>query len=407
MVAAGVLILGAGQAGLQLAASLRQGGYAEPITLVGDEADPPYQRPPLSKAYLTGRDDDAALMLRAPGFYADHAITLRLGETATAIDRAARQVRLASGAALAYDQLVLATGARHRGLAVAGIAQDGVVALRTLAEARALRPRLAAARRLAIIGAGFIGLEVAAVATAAGVAVEVVEATTHPMARALSGEMAQVFTRAHRAAGVRFHFGAVVSRILGDGAATGVETSDGATIPADLVLVGIGVVPNAELAAAAGLSVSNGIVVDEQLATADPLISAVGDCTAYPSRFGHGMVRLESVQNAVDQAKCLAARLLGRPAAYDAVPWFWSDQGSLKLQIAGLGAGHDRTVRRGDPDGERLSVFCFRGDTLLAVESLNSPGDHMAVRRLLAGRVPLTPDQAADPACDLRKLAAG
>ena len=410
--AAGVLIVGAGQAGMQLAASLRQGGYADPVTLVGAEADAPYQRPPLSKGYLTGHDDDAALLLRAPGFYADHAITLRLSETATAIDRQARRVSLGDGGSLAYDHLVLATGARHRVLAVPGMAQDGVFALRTLAEARAVRPRLAAARRLVVIGAGFIGLEVAAVATASGVAVEVVEATAHPMARALSKEMSQVFTRAHRAAGVTFRFGAVVSRILGDGTATGVETSDGATIAADLVLVGIGIVPNAELAAAAGLAVANGIVVDAQLQTIDPAISAIGDCAAFTSRFApsgvaDAIVRLESVQNAVDHARCVAARLLGSPAPYEAVPWFWSDQGTLKLQIAGLGAGHDSTAIRGDPAGERLSVFCFRGETLVAVESLNSPGDHMVARRLLAGRLPLTPEQAVNAGFDLRKYAAG
>jgi 3-phenylpropionate/trans-cinnamate dioxygenase ferredoxin reductase subunit len=310
----------------------------------------------------------------------------------------------------------MATGARHRRLSVPGATQDGVFSVRTLAEARALKPRLAAARRLVVIGAGFIGLEIAAVAIAAGTQVDVVEATSQPLGRALTSAMSQRLTEAHRAAGVRFHLGAMVTRILGDGQATAVQITAAEALPvdlaADLVVVGIGILPNTGLAEGAGLAVANGIVVDQWLATSDPAISAIGDCAAYPSRFAApfftgGLVRLESVQNAVDQARCVAARLLGKPAPYQAVPWFWSDQGKLSLQIAGLTAGCDRTVFRGDPDGIAFSVFCFGGDRLLGVESLNRPADHMAARRLLARDRPLAPAQAGDPAFDLKAYAAG
>ncbi|WP_407520103.1 NAD(P)/FAD-dependent oxidoreductase [Methylobacterium oryzisoli] len=400
----GIVIVGAGQGGFQVAASLREGGYEGSILLLGDEPAPPYQRPPLSKAYLTGKTDAAGLQLRPESFYADHRIAVRTGAPVVAIDRGARQVRLADGEAIGYDHLVLATGSRNRPLPVPGTDLAGVRQLRTLAEADAIRARLSEIRRVAVVGAGFIGLEFAAVAAARSIAVTVLEATDRPMARALSRPMSAFFRAAHEAAGITFAFGAGVVRIHGeDGRATGVETADGAIVPADLVLVGIGVVPNAELAAAAGLAVENGVVVDAQLLTADPAISAIGDCAAYPSPFADGApTRIEAVQNAVDHARCVAARLNGRPAAYGAVPWFWSDQGPLKLQIAGLAVPHDETVTRGDPGSGAFSVFCYRGGHLTGVESVNKPADHMVARRLLAGRIPLAPREAADPAFDLK-----
>ncbi|MBS7539252.1 NAD(P)/FAD-dependent oxidoreductase [Ancylobacter lacus] len=409
----GVLIVGAGQGGFQLAASLREAGYAGPVRLLGEEPGLPYQRPPLSKAFLKGEADASQLELRPAAFYADHRIELLHGR-AVAIERAARRVRLADGTALDYGHLVLATGARNRPLPVAGADLDGVFYLRTLADAQVLKARLAAARRVVVVGAGFIGLEFAAVARALGHDVTAVEATLHPMGRAVSQPMSAFFAEAHRAMGTRLALSAGVVALHGrDGAVTGVEVADGAlrpgggtVFPADLVVVGIGVVPNAELAAEAGLEVRNGIVVDETLATADPAISALGDAVSYPSVHAGLTVRLESVQNAVDQARCLAHRLTGKPAPYAAVPWFWSDQADLKLQIVGLAAPTDSAVLRGDPASRRFSVFRFHERRLTAIESVNRPADHMLGRRLLAGRPSLTPEEAADEGFELKSLLA-
>ncbi len=409
----GVLIVGAGQGGFQLAASLREAGYAGPVRLLGDEPGLPYQRPPLSKAFLKGEADAAQLELRPAAFYADHSIEMLHGR-AVAIERAERRVRLADGTALDYEHLVLATGARNRPLPVKGADLDGVFYLRTLADAQALKARLAAARQVVVVGAGFIGLEFAAVARALGHEVTVVEATLHPMGRAVSPIMSAFFAEAHRAMGTRLVLSAGVVALHGrDGQVTGVEAADGAlhpgggtVYPADLVVVGIGVVPNAELAAEAGLEVRNGIVVDETLATADPAISALGDAVSYPSVHAGLTVRLESVQNAADQARCLAHRLTGNALPYAAVPWFWSDQADLKLQIVGLAAPTDSAVLRGDPASRRFSVFRFHERRLTAIESVNRPADHMLGRRLLAGRPGLTPEEAADESFELKSLLA-
>ncbi len=291
-----VVIVGTGQGGFQVAASLREERFGGRVILIGDEADLPYQRPPLSKAYLTGEVDAELVRMRPEKFFAERGVELRVGEQVTRIDRAGRWVVLASGEALPYDHLVLALGARNRPLPVPGADLDGVVQLRTLGEAEALRQRLDAAREAVVVGAGFIGLEFAAVAAAREVAVTVIEALDRPMARAVSPEMSHFFRGAHERHGVRFAFGATVVRVLGrDGRASGVETADGRRFAADLVLVGIGVIPNTELAADAGLAVANGIVVDEHLRTSDPAISAIGDCAAHPSRFAAGApVRIES-----------------------------------------------------------------------------------------------------------------
>lgn len=403
----GVVIAGAGQAGFQAAASLRDGGYAGSIALLGDEAELPYQRPPLSKAYLDGTADDETLRFRPRTFFDDHAIAYRAGERLARIDRRARTVRTGSGDVLSYDHLILATGSRNRALPVPGADLDGVVQLRTRSEAADLKRRLPDVERAAVIGAGFIGLEFAAVACRHGIPVTVVEAADRPMARGLSPAMSSFFRAAHERRGVRFLFGAVAARITGEGGrATGVETAAGDHVPADLVLVGIGVVPNIEAAVEAQLEIGDGILVDERLVTSDPRISAIGDCASFPTRFAGGSrVRIESVQNAVDQARAVAARLTGRPAAYDAVPWFWSDQGPLKLQMAGLSVPHDLAVARGDPEDGAFSVFCFRNGLLAGVETANRPGDHMAARRILAGTAAITPAQAADPAFDLKALA--
>jgi 3-phenylpropionate/trans-cinnamate dioxygenase ferredoxin reductase subunit len=404
----GIVVVGAGQAGFQLGASLREGGYAGPVTLVGEEPGLPYGRPPLSKAYMLGKTDAAGLALRPEAYFAEHRLSVRSGERAVAIDRPARRLHLASGEALAYDHLVLATGSRNRPLPVPGANLPGVHQLRTLAEADALRAALAGARAVAVVGAGFIGLEFAAVCARQGLPVTVIEGQERPLARSVSPGMAALIESSHVGAGTRFLFGSGVSGLVGEDRVRAVTLADGREVAADLVLVGIGVLPNDDLAKVAGLRIENGIAVDAMLASEDPAISAIGDGASFPSpHAGGARVRVESVQNAVDGARCVAARLTGRPAAFTAVPWFWSDQGPLKLQIAGLCQPHDHAVLRGDPDSGAVSVFCYRGDRLAGVESLNRPADHMIARRLLqAGRGP-TPDQAADPGFDLKALALG
>src|SRR5699024_8971516 len=378
-----VVVAGGGHAAAQLAASLREEGFAGAVTLVGAEDDAPYQRPPLSKSYLSGADGEAALPLRAARFYVEHEVELLTGRRVSAVDRSARRVYLADGHRLDYTHLVFATGARNRDLPLPGNELDGGLSLRGLEDARELRKRIADARTVAVVGAGFIGLEVASTARDLGTRVALFEAADRPMSRAVSPPTAEWFAHAHRRNGVELRHGCGVAEIVGEGGAVhGVRTSDGTVHPADLVLVATGVRPNDELATQAGLAVADGILVDEYLSTADRSVSALGDCARFPTRFAARPVRLESVQNATDQARCLAARLAGTPQPYTAVPWFWSHQGTDKLTIAGLSGDADRFVTRGDPADGKFSVWCFRGETLLAAEAVNSPGDHIAARRL-------------------------
>jgi len=401
-----IVIVGAGQAGFQVAASLRQDGYSGRVTLIGDEPGLPYQRPPLSKAYMLGKTDAEGLLFRTRAFFGEQAITL-MHERAHAIDRTNRRVALAAGGTVDYDHLVLATGAHNRELPVPGIELDGVFGLRTLADAERVSARMKEARDVVVCGAGFIGLEFAAVARALGCSVHVLELADRPMARAVSTETSTFFREAHEADGVRFDFRQGLARVEGrEGRVTGVTTTGGRVLAADVVMVGIGVLPNVHLAAEAGLHIDNGIHVDSDLLTSDPAISAIGDCASFPGRHADERVRLESVQNAADQARCVAARLMGKPQPYTALPWFWSDQGAMRLQIAGLSQGTDSTVTVGDRASRQFSVMCFRHDQLVAVESVNRPGDHMAARRIL-GRMPtLRAGQAAEPGFDLRAFEA-
>lgn len=401
-----VAIIGAGQAGLQVAVSLRELKYDGRIVLVGDEPHAPYRRPPLSKSYMLGEADADHLTFSPDTYFAQHRIELRRGTRGASIDRARRVLRLEDGSALEYDHLVLATGARNRRLDVPGADLQNLFYLRTLDEASALRGVLASAKSAVVIGAGFIGLEFAAVAAKQGLSVTVLEAADRPMPRAVSKTMSAIFTREYQRMGVQLSFGSRVVRVLGeDGHARGVETADGRVLPADLVVIGIGVVPNAELAHHCDLKVADGVVVDDFLQTSDPDISAIGDVASHVSRYTHGQrLRLESVQNACDQARCVARRLVGRPAQYEALPWFWTDQGALKLQMAGLpSAGCDEVVR-GETSETACSVFLFSGDTLVSVESLNRPADHMLARRLLTKGVAVTRAQAADVTFDLKSL---
>jgi 3-phenylpropionate/trans-cinnamate dioxygenase ferredoxin reductase subunit len=396
-----VAIVGGGLAGFQVAASLREFGFSGRVVLIGDEPHRPYQRPPLSKAYLLGAIEEARLPMRPEAFYQDRRIELMLGKRAVAIDRAHHKLALDDDSVIAYEHLVLAVGARNRPLPVPGADLDGVFFLRTLDEARALRARLGSAKSAIVVGAGFIGLEFAMGARKLGLDVTVIEVADRPMARALSREMSALFMREHAASGVRFLLNTQVMRLIGNaGRVSGVETVEGQEISGELVLIGIGVIPNVELAATCDLELRDGILVNEQLASADERISAIGDCAAHPNPYTADTVRIESVQNATDQGRCVAARIAGRPLPFNFVPWFWSDQGHLKLQIAGIAAGSDRTVVRGDPGGSSCSVFCYRGGRLLAVETVNRPADHMAARRLLGNHVSPTAEQAADePRC--------
>src|SRR4030088_2679244 len=397
-----VLIVGAGHAGFQLAASLRQHGYGERIGLINDEAHLPYQRPPLSKAYLKGGGGPDSVMFRPDKFYREQKVEL-IADRAVSIDRSARKLLLALDPSLDFGTLVLATGARNRLLDIPNANLEDVCYLRTLDESEALRQRIASGQRVVVIGAGFIGLEFAATARAKGLEVDVVELGARVMARAVTAEISDFFQERHTAAGIRIHLGVQAPSIESDGTSvTGGSLSDGRHVPADLVVVGVGVLPNVELAAKAGLPVAAGIIVNEQLLTSDPDISAIGDCALFGSRRFGAPLRLESVQNAADHARCVAARLTGDAKTYDGQPWFWSDQRDDKLQIAGLTTGYDRVVVRGDPGQGSFSAFCYKSGQLVGVESVNRGSDHVFGRKILGMNRSIEPEQAADPGFDLK-----
>ncbi len=399
----GVVIVGGGQAGFQIAASLRAGGFADRIRLIGAEQHPPYQRPPLSKALLLGKMERERLLFRQPAFYEAQTIELRLGATVTAVDRATRSVTMAGGETVRYETLVLATGTRVRPLPVPGADLAGVVYLRTLDESEDLARRIAAAQRVVVIGGGFIGLEVAAAVRMLGKPVTVLEAAERLMGRVVAPVISSFYADLHRNRGVELVLDARIASLEGDGGRVrAVAMTDGTRHAADLVVIGIGVLPNVELAVAAGLVCENGIVVDAHGRTSDPAIFAAGECTRHPNRFAGGPARLESVQNAVDQAKAVAAAILGRPEAYDEVPWFWSDQYEVKLQMVGISTGHDQLVLRGDPASGQFSVCYFQKGRLLAIDSVNRPGDHMAGRKLLTAGAAVSPAQAGDESIELK-----
>ena len=398
-----IVIVGNGQAGIQLVDSLRVEGHTGPITVIGEEPHDPYHRPPLSKDYLAAGKAPQPLPLRAGKFFADNDVDSRLGVSVTAVDRESRTVTLDDGSRLAYSTLVLATGAANRGLNVPGSTLGGIHGLRTLSDAEAIHAGLDGTRSVVVIGAGFIGMEFAAAARQRGLDVTVLESADRPMARALSPAMSSYFADAHERNGVKLRFGEGIAAFEGRGGHVSAAVSTtGQSYPADLVLVGIGVVPRTELAATAGLAVDNGIIVDGGMRTADPAIFALGDCASFPSHHTGARTRLESVQNATDQARHTARSILGRSERYAGLPWFWSQQGPLKLQIAGLGRHGDETVLRGDPASGSFSVFCYRDGELAAVESVNRPADHMAARRLLTQGRSISPQDAVDPDFDFK-----
>jgi 3-phenylpropionate/trans-cinnamate dioxygenase ferredoxin reductase subunit len=398
-----IVIVGAGQAGYQVAASLRGKKFDGSIVILGEEPVLPYQRPPLSKGYVKGEMKEDALLLRPESFYATNDIAVRLNCCVTALDRAARQVVLADGERIPYDSLVLATGGRVRTLPVPGAELAGVLYVRTLADAVALKPRIESAKSVAVIGGGFIGLECAAVARTLGCEVVVLEAMERLMARVVSPVLSDYYRDLHRTRGVDVRLSASVTEIVGAGGrVSGVRCGDGAVVPADLVVVGIGIIANDDLAKAAGLACDRGIVVDALLRTSDPDIYAIGDCAVFPHPMAEGLIRLESVQNAVDQGKTVADAIMGDAKPYAAVPWFWSDQYDVKLQIVGLTQHYDDTVTLGDVASGRFSVLYFRGGKLVGIDSVNMPADHVAGRKLFGAGKSVTIEAARAPGFSLR-----
>lgn len=378
-----IIIVGAGQAGAKAAETLRRAGYDGDLVLVGDEPHEPYQRPPLSKKFLSGAIDASQLWLYGPGFASELAIDFIKGERAVAIDRAAKRISLASGRSLPYAKLLLATGTRPRVLPLLGADLEGVHVLRSIADVEAMQAGLQGPKRVAIIGGGYIGLETAAMLRQMGHATTVIEAQPRLLQRVAGPEISEFFRALHAGRGVDLRIGASVKGITGMGYVDGVETGDG-HISADMVLVAAGSVANDELAREAGLETADGIVVDGQCRAAEGIYAA-GDCTRFFSaRYGRS-IRLESVQNATDQARAAAAAMLGADETYDPVPWFWSDQYDVKLQIAGLSQGYDRTETSGDPASGAFSLSYFAGDRLLCVDAINAPRAHMMARRQLAG----------------------
>lgn len=397
---AGIVIIGAGQAGASAAARLRALGHSGPITLIGEEPAPPYQRPPLSKGYLLGEMALERLYLRTPSFWSEQDVTLRLGTPVTAIDPAAQSVTLGAEA-IAYDTLVLTTGAAPRRLPAAiGGDLAGVHTVRTLADVDAMAPEFRPGARLLVIGGGYIGLEAAAVAAKLGLSVTLVEMAPRILQRVAAPETSDFFRRLHQDHGVTILEGIGLDRLSGETRVSTARLSDGRELPVDFVIVGVGITPSTALAEAAGLAIENGIRTDAQGRTSDPQVWAAGDCASFPHHGGR--IRLESVGNAIDQAEMVAENILGAGKDYVAKPWFWSDQYDVKLQIAGLNTGYDRIVTR--PDGASVSFWYYAGDRLLAVDAMNDPRAYMIGKRLIeAGRSP-DPALVADPATDMKSL---
>ena len=398
-----VVIVGAGQAGAALAAKLRALGHDGEIVMLGDEPAPPYQRPPLSKAYLLGEMEEDRLWLRAPEFWADNNVELRLGQAVTAIDPTAKTVTV-GGEALAYDHLALTTGSTPRRLPAAiGGSLEGVYTVRTLADVDAMRGEFQPGRKVIIVGGGYIGLEAAAVGAKLGLEVTVLEMAPRILQRVAAPETSDYVRTLHQSHGVKVLESTGLDRLVGDDRVEGALLKDGRQIPADFVIVGVGITPNTHLADEAGLEIDNGIATDELGRTSDPAIWSAGDCASFPWKGGR--IRLESVGNAIDQAEVVAANILGAGAAYEAKPWFWSDQYDLKLQIAGLNMGYDRIVtRRGE--GDVASFWYYRGADLLAVDSMNDSRAYMVGKRLIEmGKSPAP--EVIETAADLKPLLKG
>ena len=398
------IVVGAGQGAGQLVASLRQEKYEGEIVMIGEEPFLPYQRPPLSKAYLAGELPTERVLVRPEKFYVDKGIETRIDTRVEAIDREARTVNLAGGETMSWDHLVIATGSHVRRLPIPGIELDGVHYLRTMGDVDGIRSGIGEGKHLVIVGGGYIGLEVAAVARKLGMEVTVLEMEDRILARVTTPSMSAFYTRVHTEHGVDIRTGTAAAEILGDGTVTGVRCTDGTELKADMVIVGVGIIPTTGLAEAAGLTCENGIVVDAHCRTSDPAIFAIGDCTNHPSKLLGRRLRLESVPNAMDQARTVAKNIMGGDAEYDAVPWFWSDQYDLKLQMVGFSAGADDEVVRGDPETGSFARFYLTDGVLTAVDAVNRPKEFMASKLLVAAQKPIDAGQLADEAVDIKSL---
>jgi len=402
-----VVIVGAGHAGGSAAAFLRQYGHTGPIVLIGDEPLLPYQRPPLSKAWLKGEADAESLQLKPSNWYEEAGVSLRLGGVVVSLNRGAKTVTLASGEHLPYDYLILATGARARALPIPGADLAGVLALRTAADAEALKGALGLGKRLAVVGGGYVGLEAAASTVALGGHATIIEREPRVLARVACETLSTFFQDYHGARGVTFVLNAGVAGFDGsDGHVTGVRMTDGSVVACDVALVGVGAIPNEELARDAGLDCTNGVVVDIEARTADPFVFAIGDLTHRPLPIYDRQFRLESVPNALEQAKQAAAAITGRAMPPHEIPWFWSDQYDLKLQIAGLPFDADRQVVRGDVAAAKFAVFHLKGDLVQAVEAVNAPPEFMAGKQLIAKRTPVSVEKLANTSISMKEVAA-
>ena len=401
-----VVIIGAGQAGGQAAYSLRLGGYEGAITLVGDEPAPPYQRPPLSKAYFKGEMDAERLFLKPLAYYGEHHVDLIMGVSATKIDLASKQVELSDGRRAPFDRLVIATGARPRKLAIAGAELGGITELRTLGDVDRLKQLARPGARMVVVGAGYIGLEAAAVGVQLGLKVSVLEAMPQVLSRVAGPEIGAFYTSVHRAAGTDIRLGARIEAFEGTGQVSGVRLQGGEVIPADLVLVGVGVLPNLELALEAGLVCGNGIVVDEQMRTSHADVFAIGDVAWRPLVHYGREGRLESVHNAIEGGKLAAAAILGANPPPLEAPWFWSDQFDLKLQTAGLWTGADQTVVRGDPNARSFAVFYLKEGRLIAVDAVNAAPEFIVGKKLVAAKAAVAPGELADKSISMKDIGA-
>jgi 3-phenylpropionate/trans-cinnamate dioxygenase ferredoxin reductase component len=402
-----IVIIGGGQAGAQALQSLRQGGYEGKLTLVADEAALPYQRPPLSKAYMKGEFSEERLYFRPEAWYQDQKIEVILSTHAVKIDRTAQTVELPHGGQIDYDALIIATGSRPRTLPTKGADLEGVHDLRTLADVERIRPNMITGRKMVIIGAGYIGLEAAAVARQMGLEVTVLEMAPRVLARVTSPVMSEFFETEHRTQGVNILTGARLDHLDGkDGMVSAAILADGTRLDADIVLAGIGILPNEELAKDAGIACNNGILVDRDARTSDPRVFAAGDCASRPLvHFGRSG-RLESVHNAIEQGKLAAAAILGKPRPAEDCPWFWSDQYDLKLQIAGLSQDYDEIVVRGDPKERKFAAFYLRNGTLIAVDAVNSPPEFLASKKLIMSGAKLAPATLGDTSVSMKDIAA-
>ncbi len=401
-----IVIAGAGHAAGQVVATLRQKQFDGNIFLIGEEAYLPYQRPPLSKKYLAGELPAERLHFKADNFYDEPNIDVHLNTTIDRIERTTKVVRSNDGLEFHYDKLVLALGAHARHIDLPGVELAGVHYLRTIQDVDRIRREFGPGRRLVIVGAGYIGLEVAAVAVQLGLDVTVVEMLDRVMSRVVSAQVSEFYQKEHTDHGVNLLLSTGIKAFAGNGHVHTVDLADGTQVPADLVVIGIGVVPNTELAAGAGLEISNGIVVNDQCKTSDPDIYAVGDCTCHPNDVFACQVRLESVHNALEQAKTAAANICGENQRYAQVPWFWSDQYDLKLQIAGLSQDYNQTIIRGDPASRSFSCLYLNDGRLIAADAVNRPKDFMQSKKLIADHAVIDPALLADSDVELKDMVA-